>query len=266
MSPRRGASLVEALAALVAGTVACSGIAALLRADERLALARTRRLARTETVRIGAAVLRRELATIVPIEDIPGAGADTVRLRLFRGLAVTCAASGGDGVPVAYVGDRQPDPTRDSVLPLAPAAAPAFALTGSSRVPLTPATLAALDGGTGGAQPCAGLPADSGRGEVLWWRLGGSVSRGTPLLLFQHGTYAVSERALRLRYGNEGRQPLTGEWLDAGRSRLALLAPAAGADAAYVDVRLYFPANMTERRLRLPFGNARSSPPGGSPP
>ena len=264
MSPRPGASLIEALMALVAGTTAVAGIAVLLRADGRLALARTRRLARTETVRIGAAVLRRELATLLPLEDVRGAGADTVRLRLFRGLAVTCAAPGADGVPVAYVGDRQPDPARDSVLPLVPTGAPALALTGSSRVPLTAGELAALDRGAGA--PCAGLPADSGRGEVFLWRLARAVLPGTPLLLFQHGTYAVSERALRLRYGNEGRQPLTGEWLDSRRSRLDLLSPAAGPDAARIDVRLYFPANAAERRLRLPFGNARSSPPGGSPP
>jgi hypothetical protein len=250
--------------ALVAGTTACAGIALLVRADGRLALARTRRLARTETVRIGAAVLRRELTHVLPLEDVRGAGGDTVRLRLFRGLAVACAASGADGVPVAFVGDRQPDPSKDSVLPLAPAGAPALALAASSRVPLTAAALAALDRGAG--TPCAGLPADSGRGEVLVWQLAKPVTRGTPLLLFQHGTYAVSERAIRLRYGNEGRQPLTGEWLDSRRSRLEVLSLAAGPDAARVDVRLYFPANAAERRLRLPFGNARSSPPGDSPP
>lgn len=240
MSPRPGATLIEAMCALLAGAIACGAIAALLHADERLARARARRLERMETVRIAATVLRRELVVTEPTADIAGAGRDTLALRLFRGFAVTCAPAADGAVLVAYSGERLPDPTRDSVLPLLPA--------GVAPQPLV--AVAAAPGSCGAeARP-------------LRLTLPLAPPLGTPLLVFQHGTYALSQSALRVRHGGEGRQPLTLDVLDDSRTQLDLRAGAA--EAARADVVLAFKGTGIARRLRLTLPNA-AEPPGGGP-
>ena len=203
MSRRAGHSLLEAMAALLAGAVACAAMAALLHGGDRLAEARARRLARLETIRIADGVLRRELGVADPAADLDGAGGDSVALRLFRGLAVVCGRTAGGGALVAYAGDREPDPARDSLLllPLARPSSLGAAARAPDPCPCRPAA------GSGGAAP----PAVSG---CFALELSGSTSMGATLLLFQHGTYALSGAALRVRHGAEGRQPLTGEWLE----------------------------------------------------
>jgi len=228
---RPGVTLVEAMCALLVGAVACGAIATLLRAEERLAQARGRRLQRMETVRIAATVLRRELLVAEPLADIAGAGRDTLALRLFRGFAITCGPAASGAVVVTYSGERLPDPTRDSLLPLLPADA--------SPQPLS--TVAAAPGACGQearplrlATPLAPVP-------------------GTPLLVFQHGTYSLSESAFRVQHGGEGKQPLTVEALDDRRTHLDLHVGAG--EPARADVVLAFKGTGVDRRLRLTLPN-----------
>jgi hypothetical protein len=68
-------------------------------------------------------------------------------------------------------------------------------------------------------------------GEVQRWRIEHPVRAGDVLVLFESGTYYLSDGALRYRLGREGRQPLTAEWLDDRRSRFHKV-------DARVDVRI----------------------------
>ncbi len=246
MSARPGHSLPEAVVALLSGAVICAGLAAMLRTDERVARARTERLARLETARITAAVLHRELAVAEPTTDLAGFGSDTVALRLFRGFAVVCGSAADGAALVVYAGERQPDPTRDSLLPLLPAGAPALPLRSASRA----------------AGACTLPPAPvSGAGragiaeEPYAMDAGGNVAVGTPLLLFQPGIYALSGSALRVRHGDEGRQPLTGEWLDDRGTSLVVQAQG-DAVRAHVAATLRFRSSAPPAKLRLPLPNA----------
>ncbi len=256
---RSGASLLEAMTAVLAGAVACACMAALLHADERLAEARARRLARLETIRIADGVLRRELSVADPAADLDGAGRDSVALRLFRGLVVVCGATADGRVLAAYAGEREPDPVRDSLLPLSPAGAVALPLRAASRAP-APCPAAAAATADPLTSPGAPPPAVGG-----WYALDApaAATAGTAFLLFQHSTYALSDAALRVRHGAEGRQPLTGEWLENRRTTLVLRA---GHDptAARVEVTLAFTFAGGMVRLRLPLPNTLA-PAAGAP-
>jgi len=236
-SARAGATLVEAVAALTAGAFVCAGMAALFQAEQRLAGSRAARLARVETDRLVAGVLRSELSTLVPDEDVGGTSGDTLALRLFRGLAVTCTPPAGAGsVPVRFEGARDPDPTKDSVIVLP--AGPTMPLLASGR----------------SASPCPGS------GTLLLWELPAPVAQGTPLLLFERGTYALSGGALRLRRGREGRQPLTAELLRDAGSRFAPQYGGGGnATLRGVSISLSFASPRLERRIRIPFLNPDST-------
>lgn len=233
MTGRRGHSLLEAIVALLSGAVVCGGVASLLVTDQRLAAARSPRLAREETIRIVTTVLRRELASIDPGADIRGAGGDSVALRLFRGFAVVCSLASGPRLLVRFQGEREPDPARDSVLPLLPPGAAALPLRSS---------------GSSGAA-CAGA------GALRVWDLGAGPPPGTPLLLFQQGTYAISGSAFRVRHGGEGRQPLTGEWLEDRSSSVSIRRDAWGA-AVLAAVELGFGTGLPGRAYRIDFRNA----------
>lgn len=241
---RPGVSLLEAVLALAAGAVVVGSVAGLVRADERLAFARAKRLARDETVRIAAVVLHREVAALDRATDVRAVGRDSAALRLFRGFAVTCAPPVGAAVAVRFTGAREPDPAKDSILPLAlPTAAP-LPLWSSTR---------------GATCSAAGPPPQPGE-EDLAWELPadpGLALPGTPLLLFQSGTYALSDAALRVRHGGEGRQPLTGEWLDSRNSSFTLSADTAS--FAHLLLDLSFKGVPVRRRLRVPFNNAAST-------
>ncbi len=246
MSVRAGYSLLEATTAVLAGAVACAALAALLHAGDRLAEARGRRLARLETIRIADAVLRRELGVVDPTADLAGAGQDSVALRLFRAFAVVRGAATTGGVLVAYAGDREPDPERDSLLPLAPPGGVAWPLRAATPV----------------REPCPGASPGDGVAAVpgsvsgcYAFETASAPAPGTVLLLFQHGTYALSGAALRVRHGAEGRQPLTGEWLDDRRTSLVVRATGEPRSAR-VDVVLGFGATGgAAARLRLPLPN-----------
>ena len=254
MSLRPGFSLLEAMSAVLAGGIACAAMAALIQADDRLAVARDRRLARLETIRITAGVLRRELMVTDPAVDLGGAGGDSVALRLFRGMAVVCGSQPGGGAAVVYAGEREPDTARDSVLPLAPAGAAPLRLRAVARAP-----------GACPLAPVGSVPGEPAARATYTFDLGAELAVGTPLLLFQRGVYALSGSALRVRHGAEGRQPLTGEWLSDHGSRLVLRTESDSARAR-VEVTLTFTTSAPAVRLRFPLPNAVPLAAGGSRP
>ena len=228
---RPGATLVEAVAALTAGAFVLAGLATLFNAEQRLAASRAARVTRTETVRLTAGVLRSELSALVPDQDIGGISRDTLALRLFRGFAVTCApATPGGAVAVRFEGPRDPDPAKDSILVLPDG--PALPLLASGQSPST----------------CPGS------GTLLSWELPAPLARGTPLLLFERGVYALSSGALRLRHGREGRQPLTAEVLrDASTRFVPQSAGGVNPSLRALSVSLSFASPRLDRRLRVPF-------------
>ena len=110
------------------------------------------------------------------------------------GAALVCVNdTASAGLVVSYVGDRAPDPAKDSVLLLA--------ADGGRAV-------RALVGTAAPSRPCAMLePAGSAA-----WRLDASAPLGTVAAqLFERGSYHLSGSALRYRRGAGGRQPLTPE-------------------------------------------------------
>lgn len=189
-----GASVPEALLALLLGLlVAHLALSSLA----RLGALRARLSLRTDALvalRVSRHVLRRETRHGSEGVDWAVAG-DSLWLRAFRGAAVVCANDTVQAtLVVSYAGDRAPDPTKDSVLFVAPDG--------------TRAVRALV-----GASPTAG--SCSGPGATASWRL----DRGAPAdavvgKLFERGAYHLADAALRYRRGASGRQPLTPEVWD----------------------------------------------------
>ena len=189
----RGFSLPEILVALLLGLLVVHlGLDSLTRLDA----ARARIVARTDALvalRVGRHVLRREMR-----HGLMGAdwevGGDSLSIRAFRGVALVCRNdSSTAGLVVSYVGDRTPDPGKDSVvLVTAEGRRAVRALVGTAAAPI----------------PCAALDA----AETAMWQLDVAAPAGTVAAkLFEHGFYYFSGAALRYRRGGSGRQPLTPE-------------------------------------------------------
>ncbi len=187
MNRAGGYTLVEALVALVLGVlvVHVAWRAAAVHAGATYTL--FERAQMLESARISGWVLRSELEAGTPDGDWTS-GPDSVSLRAFRALAVSCPAQSGPGsLVVAVEGMREADPTKDSVLVLWPDGAwRAHAIESSVSHP---------------GCPNADAPAET-------WRLdpaaGGLLAR-----LYERGSYHVSDGAFRYRRGRGGRQPLT---------------------------------------------------------
>jgi prepilin-type N-terminal cleavage/methylation domain-containing protein len=188
---RSGFSLPEVLVALVLGLfLAHLGLESL----SRLQAARARIAARTDALvalRVGRHVLRSELRHGVAGSDWSVDG-DSVWIRAFRGAAVVCeSAPSSASLTVSYSGDRVPDPTKDSLV--------LFDATGASEV-------RALVGTAAATTPC------DGPGRAARWFLDRGASPGAVVAkLFEHGSYHLTDAALRYRRGASGRQPLTPE-------------------------------------------------------
>lgn len=252
MTARGGFTLLELLVATLLAVLACGAALGLVAMDGRLARLRAERAARADALLTTAAVLGGELRGLRPGDDLRAVGADSVALRAFRGAGIVCGVTGG-GVLVRWRGLRDPNPEKDSVLVVAPPA-PAVAL-GASGPPT----------GTCGAPDA---------GELLEWSLTATPPVGALLLVFESGAYSLGTGALRYRRGDEGRQPLTGDWLDPATALQALDstgAPASGPAAAWaVSARLVGKPIAGGRtrpgwRVRVPFldrvaPGARSSP------
>jgi hypothetical protein len=188
VTARTGHSLAELLAALPLAMLLMAMLLATFVAQARLARALGDRMGRAETERIAAGVLRQELRWIER-GDVAAAVADSVTLRLLRGVGVTCGTDAG-AIRVDYRGLREPNPEKDSVIIVSAEG------ESSARVLASEVT----------APSC-------GEGNARLLRLSTPAVPGV-VLLFEHASYHLSARALRVRAGAEGRQPITEEWLE----------------------------------------------------
>ncbi len=141
-----------------------------------------------EAARVSGWVLREELRGGVPGSDW-WPGQDSVAVRAFRSLGVTCEPDSEPGTLVVEpTGLRAPDPGKDSVLVLWPDGRwRAHDLVGRSLgAPCTP----------------GGPPAER-------WRVEPPEAGGLAVRVFERGSYHVADGAFRYRRGAGGRQPLT---------------------------------------------------------
>ena len=225
---RLGFTLVELLVAAAAGGLVLAAAFGLLAAHARLTRAHVGGLAFAETARVVALVVPAEVRLAAPA-DIPDASADTIAIRAARGLGLACALEGAT-VHVRYRGMRDPDAAKDSVLVLAGGALAETAVALESDRPAPEAACA--------ADPSA---------RIRTWTLSDAVGGpGTPLLLYERGSYHLADRALRYRRGSGGRQPLTDERLGPGGAFSLAGAPPALA----VDLRAVTEQGGEPLRLR----------------
>lgn len=201
MTPsRRGASLVEAIVALVLGAfVVHLGLATLLEVDRRVAESSVRTDA-SLAARIVRVVLRAEFNGADPSVDW-SVGPDTIALRVFRGVGVVCPGTVADStVRVAYRGGRDPDPARDSL---------------EVRGTVGPAIRLALTATRNSSAPCSIRRAGE---TVQEWAVDGAFPSGAVVVRpFERGSYHLTGGALRYRAAGGGRQPLTPEvFVDGG--------------------------------------------------
>lgn len=191
-----GFTLAELLVATVAAGALVTAAFALLAAHGRLDRAARAAVAAAEVARVAGMVVPAEVRYATPA-DLPAVGADTLALRALRGVGIICAG-GGAGVDVRYRGMRWPDATKDSVVTAA-VGAPERAL--------------ALESDRAAEGACAAHPGET----VRRWALSDSAgAAGDLLLVFERGSYHLSNGALRYRRGAGGRQPLTEEFLAGG--------------------------------------------------
>lgn len=204
MTGRRGASVVEAVVALLLGLFLVHlGLTTLRRLD-RFQEGAGRRQDALVASRIAGTVLRGELARSDGTWRVSD---DSLALRAFRGTGVVCAVGpGADGLVVAYRGDRYGDPTKDSVEVVAGEGSVSV-LALRSVASSTVVCPRALDGE-----------------EIRAWRLDGTVPADAVLArIFEAGSYHLTGSALRYRIGAGGRQPLTPEvWRDAASGLVAV--------------------------------------------
>lgn len=199
---RRGTSLPEVLTALTLGLfllhLGWSTLRSLDAFEER---ARTRGDA-VLAARMVRSVLRRELAHGVAGRDW-WATPDSLSLRAFRGVGVVCGAvlDSAEVLPVAWSGERLPEPAKDSV-----------ELIGADG------SIAVVDlvGVVTWTEPC---PRDApGETPMGWVTTLPRPKDPVAARVFERGSYHLSGSAFRYRLGAGGRQPLTPEVWDDGRT------------------------------------------------
>jgi hypothetical protein len=192
MSGRRdGSSLIETVAVLSLSSFVMAVIGGICLAQMRLARATADQVADAEAVRTVTQALAGE-ARRMTAADVRTFSADSLVVRAFRGTGIPCGGAAAAAL-VRYMGDRLPDPAKDSVLVVGPASEAAVPLLDSAPAP----------------GQCPALPGEA----VLLWRTGGTLPPGSVVLLFESGSYHLATRALRYRTGAGGRQPLTAEAL-----------------------------------------------------
>ena len=211
---RCGASVVEALVALLLGLVLASLSMALLARQRSVQSALAERMDLLGTVRIVRHVVGMEFRGGWDSLDLALHAPDSVRLRAYRGLARVCERRSWNSVLATTEGVRLPDPRKDSVV----------FLTSEGRG--VPTALLSVDGHEGPG--CGTRP---GRATIL--SVSDSIPRDVMLVrFFERGSYHLSGRALRYRRGLSGRQPLTPETL---RTPTSAFLPQKGGD---VGIRL----------------------------
>ena len=189
-----------------------------------------------DALRTARHVLARELRTGARFVVASAPAADTLAVRALRGVALICPGSvRGREVTVVPDGTRAPDPVKDSTWVLGS--------EGEARL------LAIETAGPGGTCPSLGP------GPTLRWTLSGDLPPAPSVALyFERGSYHLSDRALRYRRGEAGRQPLTPEVLGTPPSRFEAWHGGVAARLAATD-------SSWETRAVVPF--AGSSPGGG---
>ncbi|MCH7562290.1 MAG: hypothetical protein IH968_00580 [Gemmatimonadetes bacterium] len=199
----RGMSAVEALLALSLGggiLLSALGLLSVQRHSADRLLARADGLLARRVIRT---VLGEELRRGVEGRDWVAPGGDSVRLRVFRGLAFMCISGQPDRVLARYRGSRLPDSRKDSVLVLGSNGRwQAVDLIARRPTMLT----------------CPGAPAEA----VEFWVLDPPVSGVAVARVFETGSYHLSGGAFRYRRGRGGRQPLTPEVFIAEGSHLGV--------------------------------------------
>lgn len=208
---RCGAALVEVLVATILGAVVVASTALLLQAQSRIARAVTTSSERTDAARSALLTLAAEWRAHVPSTDIYAISSDSAVGRIFRGMAVVCAAAPPRTV-VRYRGLRLPDPAKDSALQLGT----------DSGIPISPFV------------PDTGCIAAPGE-QVLAATWPASAPSGSMWLIFESGGYYLSTHALRYRRGTEPRQPITNQVLADGSSSFTVRADTA---MRGIDIRL----------------------------
>lgn len=174
---RAGHTLVELLVVLPLALLLAALVITSVVAQSRLARRLAELVSRAEAERIASNLLPAELRWAAAT-DLRTDGTDSVRARIFRGVAVPC------GGAWSWSGLRAPAPDKDSALIVTAAGESVAAVTAAAE-----------------HTPCGGYQLTLSR----------PPAPGV-LLVFETGTYYLRDRALRFRTGAEGRQPLTEEW------------------------------------------------------
>ncbi|HET9438823.1 MAG TPA: hypothetical protein VFO52_01555 [Longimicrobiales bacterium] len=205
MRNRAGAALLEALVAALLGALVTGTAVLLLQAQTRIARSTSERSERNDAIRSVLQVLRAELQSLEPRNDLRAVARDSVAARIIRGVAVIC---GSDGTysHARYRGLRLPDPAKDSALQI-----------GVENV--IPILAAHTD--SAACSPTAGE-------DVVSFSWSGFAPVGSMWLIFESGSYHLSGNALRYRRGTESRQPITNEVIDHARSSLEYRAVTTG--------------------------------------
>lgn len=205
MKPRPGHTLLELMVAMPLVFLLLALLLAGLHAQLRLTRRLADHVARSEAVRTAQRVLMEELRAEAAA-DLRTAAGDSIRMRVFRGVALPCNATS-----IAWSGLRAPAARKDSLL-----------LLGADGETVLPVSTVTVDAACGG------------------YRLGTGTSLSAgPALVFETGTYYLADGALRYRTGGEGRQPLTEEWLaDGSTLHLDTIAGAASLAIAARPLRM----------------------------
>lgn len=266
---RRGFSLAELLIALVLTGVIGGIVTGMFVATNRLVRRHGRGIATAEALRVPAVVLGGETRWLDPGRDIRAIAADSFAFRAFRGSGLTCGTLDG-AVLVRYRGTRLPEAEKDSVLVLAVGGEWAAALVSSRpapgacpefpRVSSVEAANPSVVYAWTLAVPASATPEDeTGTGGSSTSASNELFERtvGIPVLLFESGSYHISDGAFRYRRGDGGRQPLTAERIDVGASAFILhtiagMPTVAPADAAEFTMRLAFHAASAEGEVEVP--------------
>jgi prepilin-type N-terminal cleavage/methylation domain-containing protein len=227
---RAGVTLVETLIVLVIAGVLLGLVGRTLRHQDALVRLQAGRVAFADALRVTDVVLHGELRWADPVEDVRTLPPDSVRVRAMRAFAVVCGWQGTATLARLH-GIRRPNPDKDSVL-LVPGGN-ALALRAAAEAP----------------DACS-----HGRDEAVYrLALDEPAPRGA-LLIFERGSYHLTNSAFRYRRGDAGRQPLTAEVLKHARFEPG---PATGAAE---DLDVYAEPGGAVRAqpadLRVVFANA----------
>jgi hypothetical protein len=189
---RPGYVLIEGLVVLTLSLLIAALLCASLSAQSRIARVLGNRIAYDDAARATLHILDAELRMADPASDLRQVGADSVAGRWTRATGSVCARQ-GTTVWVRLRGIRAPDDTKDSVLVIGPGGEGADVLRGITR----------------DSTRCSAAPDEQ---VYRWTAAPAQAAAGGVIIVFESGSYYLSQRAFRYRLGAEGRQPITEEF------------------------------------------------------